>query len=629
MVDKHAGFATALAMSQSALDNMLRALYFARQFNNRFSATVPSLGSDFSVTFDNLFLEAPQIVLSPANGGKVGLRLIGWGNVTVTPTDATQPSETQGSHVDMLILMKAKTILIKGRLSIQFDLNFDALASLSVQPFSGTTFSTKAQAYLNSDGLRGLFSLGVYVGLSQRLKVFPPFDVSFLGAVATNASTKAKLVVVEGAIVIGFDISTDAVSTSGNPTLLVNFLNGLDIAIWTNPVVVDIAFEPAIKEISDLITQKGGTLETVNLSVEEGKLGIVIGIESANGSVTIVMSAKPVLSANTLTMIFEDILVLVLPKWWAYLLVFLTAGVFSVILQVLIDAARGTIASSIQGSRPNINGLTQTFTLSNVSDPKMTLRITVFEFHTEGIFAGMHLEVLFPGPRLVGPTEVAAEELLSPQTMHPVTYVANLGLRVLPDDPALRVRWTVRVPGANVPLFVMDQIGAVKMTLASVILLNNPHLRVECRIYRVFGAQVTELFDDAITLTVTDRLNRSHPYVRWTHSVGVPIFKREADGSGTVLMSQVIAYYRFGYPVMKMIPKLKWKTRHSKIHRTAVPGRCRMASHYAADSPKTSLHLEYLDQLPFNPLNLANHRAEVCDYCFYGGPTGTVPRVLP
>ncbi len=39
-------------------------------------------------------------------------------------------------------------------------------------------------------------------------------------------------------------------------------------------------------------------------------------------------------------------------------------------------------------------------------------------------------------------------------------------------------------------------------------------------------------------------------------------------------------------------------------------------------------HLEYLDALPFPRADLDAHRAEVCDYCFYGGPTKLVP-IIP
>jgi hypothetical protein len=34
---------------------------------------------------------------------------------------------------------------------------------------------------------------------------------------------------------------------------------------------------------------------------------------------------------------------------------------------------------------------------------------------------------------------------------------------------------------------------------------------------------------------------------------------------------------------------------------------------------------DVLDTLPFSVSDIALHRAELCDYCFYGGPAGLRP----
>ena len=47
----------------------------------------------------------------------------------------------------------------------------------------------------------------------------------------------------------------------------------------------------------------------------------------------------------------------------------------------------------------------------------------------------------------------------------------------------------------------------------------------------------------------------------------------------------------------------------------------------ATDPVEDEPHLEYLDQLPFPIADLMARRAEVCDYCFFGGPTRTVPLI--
>jgi hypothetical protein len=57
----------------------------------------------------------------------------------------------------------------------------------------------------------------------------------------------------------------------------------------------------------------------------------------------------------------------------------------------------------------------------------------------------------------------------------------------------------------------------------------------------------------------------------------------------------------------------------SRIHRTDLPGRCLFAATYSTSFAT----LEYLDELPFPVAELPHRRAAVCDYCFFGGPTGT------
>jgi hypothetical protein len=94
-----------------------------------------------------------------------------------------------------------------------------------------------------------------------------------------------------------------------------------------------------------------------------------------------------------------------------------------------------------------------------------------------------------------------------------------------------------------------------------------------------------------------------NPYVRWTHKVYTPVIRVETDGSRTLL----------GYT---------HKVRHSALHRTAVPGRCWMATQYSrivltAPSPRfANPVLEYLDELPFPRSQVVPRRAQGCDYCY-------------
>jgi hypothetical protein len=443
---------------------------------------------------------------------------------------------------------------------------------------------------------------------------------------ATDPNTTAALAIVDHAIVLGLDVNAAGVTTMGDTSLLTNFLNDRDIGIWTNPVAVPIAFASIQKDVDVNVVKQGATLQAFSLTVEEGGFRVSGTAGQAEGGVTFSLLASPVLvkghpnpADDELAFRIDDVQVNVYPAWWVVLFEVLTIGIVAAIVELLVTMVRSNIINGIQvAPLKGVAPLSVRFNLPGVTQPEIMLRIVAFECHAEGIFAGLTLSANFRSSKIVGPAVVAAEEVPTLRA-HPLVYRADLAFDALSDDPTLRVRWTVRVAGSNTSILVKDVSVAASgafliITDATVPLLTHGFFRVECRLYRVFGARVVELFDQQITLAINDRLDRSHPYVRWTHQVLIPIVRREADGSRTILGEAI-------------------KTRNSKIHRTAIPGRCRMASHYSqswiffeTEGPRPTL--QYLEALPFARADLIANRGQVCDYCFFGGPTKKIPLIL-
>ena len=625
MADPHAGFAAAVGIGRRALEDLAKALYFAGRFDHHLTATVPGLLSDASVGFEDVYLTAPTFELERANQGRVGLRLHGWGPVRVTPNDAQRPPELRDCEIDLLVLLRPRAVLVRGRLGIVFDTSTATVQNVSVRPFLGSSFSAAAQAYLDSPGFRTLVEFGLRVELARRGALIPPFDVSFLGAVATDPSTTAKLAVVDDALVLGLDVSTTEVTTNGDASRLTNFLGDRDIGMWTNPASAPVAFGAIKSQLEALVASEGATLQAFSLAVEEGGFRITGTAGKDVGSVTFSLLASPVLDKgpnpgeDQLRFRIDEEKVDVKPAWWVVLLEVVTVGIVAAIVELLATMIRSNIVNGIRITpAKGVAPLTIRFTLPDVPEPTITLRIVAFECHTEGIFAGLTLDAGFHKPKIVGPDVVAAEEVPS-FARQPLVYRADLAFESLQDDPTLRARWTVRVPGGASPLLVQDRRvfdgGAFLVVNESVVpLLSAPTFRFECRVYRVLGSQSDDLLDDVVTLQVTDRLSRAQPYVRWMHQALVPIVRVEADGSRSILGEAI-------------------KTRRSKIHRTAIPGRCRMASHYSqtwflSKPGAPGATLEYLPALPFPVADLVAHRAQVCDYCFFGGPTRNQPLVL-
>ncbi|HKQ24692.1 MAG TPA: hypothetical protein VJT81_09660 [Burkholderiales bacterium] len=242
----------------------------------------------------------------------------------------------------------------------------------------------------------------------------------------------------------------------------------------------------------------------------------------------------------------------------------------------------------------------------------MQLRIEEFECHEEGVFVGLTIKPQFWAGTLKGPTYIAAEEAI----VETIEFQVDLPPDVLPEDPELRVHWIVRRVDTNAILISRDTtaLGSLSIAFDNTVVpfLEIDRLSIEVRVYRTLGAGSTDIFYKKQYLSISDYVDRSHPYVQWFHQAMVPLVRVESDGSHTILGNHIVG-------------------RKSTIHRTALPGRCRMLRRHSLNKlfppDGRQFPLEYSDALPFPIAELVANRAQVCDYCFFGGPTRTAPLI--
>lgn len=193
---------------------------------------------------------------------------------------------------------------------------------------------------------------------------------------------------------------------------------------------------------------------------------------------------------------------------------------------------------------------------------------------------------------------------LSAHFTSPIPIVVAIKPGVVdPKDPDVRVRWEVRNSDTKQVILTQDlprrslvltNIGGPTVSPMRIVIDRSdpaiaalPGFEIGVRVYRPLAGRTKEIGSAAISISIWDRLDRSHPFVWWTGW---------AVGSG----------------------------KESVLHRTAIPGRCRMVER----APLRTKYL-YLDELPFPVEEIAQHRDiatvekrhhKVCDYCFYGGP---------
>ena len=180
------------------------------------------------------------------------------------------------------------------------------------------------------------------------------------------------------------------------------------------------------------------------------------------------------------------------------------------------------------------------------------------------------------------------------------------------SDPKLRIRWEVYGDSTAYKLKEVDQ--ALNSAGPDPKEIAIPHAQpaldvydtfiVKCRVYRPWGDWTQEIFARQLTIIISDRLRRQKPYVTWNHTAFYQGYSAKLNdpsrqGTGWVVAERV-----------------------SKIHRTNPDKRCRFADNYTPDLGRDDL--TYLDALPFPIANIAQHRKEVCPYCFFGGPDKTV-----
>lgn len=184
----------------------------------------------------------------------------------------------------------------------------------------------------------------------------------------------------------------------------------------------------------------------------------------------------------------------------------------------------------------------------------------------------------------------------------PVTCTVKLNDGIVdPLDLSVRVSWEVRrrdtgavVLHQDMPyssrlqnLFGGSGLGPRQIVIdrTSATLMPVDEFSVVVRVYRPLSGRVKEFGSSRFSVSIMDRFDRRHPYVHW-------------DG------------WANGMP------------KHSAIHRTAVPGRCSMIMRAALKAK-----FLYLDDLPFPVAELNDHREELCEYCFFGGPEKVVPLI--
>ena len=182
------------------------------------------------------------------------------------------------------------------------------------------------------------------------------------------------------------------------------------------------------------------------------------------------------------------------------------------------------------------------------------------------------------------------------------------------DDPSLFATWKIIRTDTNAVLFTLNPtqqlsavggVASVEIDHASPALADAPGFLVNCVCSRLLGYRTDTIFNGWLSIVIEDAFDRHHPYVHWDHKAYFP-----TPGS----------------PLFRGHPTEYWsRARKSAIHRTEVAARCLEMRRRTSLAYPRKVAYQYLDALPPGLGQQGRQAPRLCQYCFYGGPTRTVP----
>ena len=617
-----AGFAVALTLRQQLLQNSLLVAYANDKFPHVLDTSLfpggQLPGGPPTVSL-NVFIGAPVITANTGNTLTIALDL--WGRVSVTMAAIPETAQIHGS----LTISIVPAFIVSGT---DLVLSLTA-ANVNVPDWDFTvvppsTLSTAATAYLQSAAFLARLQTAIQDAVALGFVSLPSIDISFLGSLVTAVDMTAATRARQGVVLIGLSVESSALTLIGNADLLVDFAGANDFAAFINAQAIPLLLQDVQAEIAQQVADHGATLQgPVVIGSGAGKFLISGKASRTGGTASFSLSAVPTLFTSRPGAYFQylkkpfgvkprtwpalgfataDVTVDIDPASWVYV-VEAIGTVINIGVPFFVGEFIDSIAAQLTFGIQNASTITPVPRVQHVQPTKpggpiTRIELTTYDISSDGTLVGVTFTPKTPPAMLIGlisiPANYAGETL---------GYSVRMPVGIGTDDPALRIRWTVIDPVSGNVFLNQDGFAAGRDSFDFAPNAVGPGLsqmKVTVRVYRTLGAQITDFVNDTITLQIGGPLPSS-AYVRWYYDVKNPQVTFDSGSN---------AWAYAGDTVVR---------RHSNYHRTDKP---------CANEAKRSRYqyeVEVFDTLPFSIANIALHRAELCDYCFYGGPAGMRP----
>jgi hypothetical protein len=616
-----AGFAAALTIREGTLSDALLLAYANDDFPRGIDAPLIEGPPDAKLT---VFFGPPALTCRADDTLAIDLDLWGWLSVTVSAAPLVRLVR---GHLEVRI--RPVVAVADGKVKLNPAAEDVTVPGWDFTVLFGPGFPPDVDAYLHGGLFRNRLQATIRAAIDAGAITWPDIDLAVIGplagAVDMSAAARARAgALMIGLDVIGYDTGSEVLTITGDPNALVDFARGYDMAAVTNAAAVPIVLQQAQDAVRAEVAKSGATLQgELEITPQNGRFRIAGTASKSTGSATFSFALVPELFASrpggavnyidkpfvihprtwpALSFSTADVHVNVDPSPWVIVLAAVGTALNLGIPLIVVDMIRSTAAhlqTSIAGQDPSKPvARVQRFPPAKPDGAAVRIELAAYEITTDGIYTGVTIRPEPPPAALIGPTSIPAD--LRTSTLR---YRIRLPLGLRPDDPLLRIRWTVVDLASGTVLRSDDAAAAGRQTFAFVPATVGPglsRLGVDCRVYRTLGPDTTDFVNEGIRLDIRGALPQG-AYVRWRYEVKNP----------QVLFDDPTRAWAYrGDEIVK---------RHSNLHSTEFPcANAQRISRYAGE-------IERLDALPFAVGDIELHRSELCDYCFYGGPAGLQP----
>jgi hypothetical protein len=619
-VPDHAGFAAAITVREHVLRTALKSAYANGSDSGK--KFVQDLSGGGIGLQPDLFLGEPDIDCEGATNLLVATMPM-WGQVTVTTNQIAHVVGLRG-EIEMALTPVFKTG--PADTPKESSLVLDQIGTeISARRWTATVTSAGTPAdvvaIVTGEEFRRRFENTFRQGVVFGQITLPSIDASFLGPVVRKA-TSVGARVRNGVLLLGVNYVDSSHDLTGSAEALQDFARSNDVAGVVHPEAVDVLLDELHARLIEGVDDEGASLDRFSVRARDGYFSVSGAVSKSEGTVNFSFRVVPSMFHTRPGVYFpyarkprsvhsrtwpalgfriEGVETNVDRAWWVILFGEVIAGILTVGLSILyiegmVSAAASSFGGRIAAAKPGAPANRVQRTIPPPGGTGVRIGLDQFEVTESGVFVGITVRAI-PSPAvLFGPATVPAD-----YSGDVLRYILRPPSGVSPNDPALRIRWTLEDRTNNVVVQDADGPAAGRLRFEfSPAPFTATDFGVVARLYRQLGVAVSDLATESVNLRMRPALPPG-AYVRW----------RWQGSNPQMVVDQSTDTWAYTGEVRV--------NRHSEWHRTDAP--CR-----AVNAPaRYRYEIEGADRLPFSLRLLENHRKGLCPYCFYGGPAGINP----